>query len=202
MKLLISNIRNMLADGQEDIVKGYIDTFSCSVSLDNGEAKLLNPDIERFLNENAIQFAKMKTAITYLVIDEEDGALLGYFTLTHKPLIIPADGLSRRIRDQLKRFSKLDEEGNIYTVSAFLLAQFSKNYGTDNGMRLSGETLMKVVLEQLHDIQNKVGGTIVYLDCEADASLITFYEQESFRLFGERISEKDNKRYLQYMRFF
>lgn len=69
MKLLISNIRNMLADGQEDLVKGYIDTFSCSVSLDNGEAKLLNPDIERFLNENAIQFAKMKTAITYLVMN-------------------------------------------------------------------------------------------------------------------------------------
>lgn len=53
---------------------------------------------------------------------------------------------------------------------------------------------MNIALEQLQDVQDKVGGTIVYLDCEADASLISFYENENFRLFGERISEKDNKR--------
>ena len=41
-----------------------------------------------------------------------------------------------------------------------------------------------------------------YLDCEADAKLINFYEGEDFRLFGERISEKDGKRNLQYMKFF
>ena len=202
MKPLISNMRDMLSAGQEDIVKGYIDTFSCTVCNDDGETKLLNSDIERFLNQNAIQFAKMKTAITYLVLDEEDGALLGYFTLTHKPLTIPADGLSRKIKDQLKRFSKLNEEDNTYTVSAFLLAQFSKNYGIDNGMRISGDMLMNIALELLQDVQDKVGGTIVYLDCESDASLISFYENENFRLFGERISEKDNKRYLQYMKFF
>lgn len=202
MKLGVSNIRNMLSEGQEELVKSYIETFSCTVYQDDGEAKLLNPDIERFLNQNAIQFAKMKTAVTYLVIDAEDSALLGYFTLTHKPLTIPADGLSRKVKDQLKRFSSLDEKDNTYTISAFLLAQLSKNYGIDNGARLSGEMLMDIALEQLQEIQDKVGGTICYLDCEADAALIRFYEKEGFRLFGERISENDNKRYLQYMRLF
>ena len=62
--------------------------------------------------------------------------------------------------------------------------------------------LMNIALELLQDVQDKVGGMMVYLDCEADASLISFYENENFRLFGERISEKDNKRYLQYMKFF
>ena len=43
---------------------------------------------------------------------------------------------------------------------------------------------------------------IVYLDCEANAGLIYFYKKkQNFRLFGERISEKDGKRYLQYMKF-
>lgn len=201
MTVGVSNIRDMISEGQEDLVRAYIDTFSCSVTKEDGIEASLNPDIEHFLNVNSIQFARMKTAITYLVFDEEDGALLGYFTLTHKSLDIPADGLTRKIKDKIKRFSALDEKNNIYTVSAFLLAQFSKNYAVDGGTRISGSKLMEIVWDQLADVQNKIGGTIVYLDCEAHAELIRFYEGEHFTLFGERISDTDGKRYLQYLNF-
>lgn len=202
MTVGVSNIRDMISAGQEDLVRTYINTFSCLVTKDDGTEVILNPDIEHFLEVNAIQFARMKTAITYLVFDEEDGALLGYFTLTHKSVDIPADGLNRKIKDKIKRFSALDEENNTYTVSAFLLAQFSKNYAVDGGTRISGSELMQIVWDQLADVQNKIGGAIVYLDCEAHAELITFYEGEHFTLFGERISEADGKRYLQYLSFF
>ena len=201
MTLSISNIRNMLADDQEELVKAYVDMFSCAAKQEDGSVKELNPDIERFLKTNAIQFAKMKTAVTYLAVDADDGALLGYFALAHKPLEIPADGLTRKIKDQIKRFSQLDEKKNTYTVSAFLLGQFGKNYAVDNGRRISGSELMKAAKEQLQEAQDKVGGTIFYLDCEADANLIRFYENQRFTLFGERISEKDGKRYLQYLSF-
>jgi len=196
----VTNIRDMLADNQEDLVKIYIQTYSCEVEKD-GVRKVLNPDIERFLYDNAVQFAKMKTAVTYLVIDDDDGALLGYFTLAHKPLKVTSDGISRKVRDQLKRFSKLDEDSNAYTISAFLLAQFGKNYAVENGTRISGTELMNIAMEQLRNVQNNIGGTIVYLDCEADAGLIRFYEKQNFKLFGERISENDGKRYLQYLNF-
>ena len=114
---------------------------------------------------------------------------------------VTADGLSRKVRDHLKRFSKLDNESNTYTISAFLLAQFGKNYSVDKGNRISGAELMAVVMEQLQDVQDRIGGTVVYLDCEADAELIRFYEEQKFMLFGERISEHDEKRYLQYLSF-
>ena len=127
MKLSISNIRDMLADDQEELVRTYIGMFSCDAKQEDGTVRSLNPDIERFLNTNAIQFAKMKTAVTYLAIDSDDGALLGYFSLAHKPLEIPADGLSRKLKDKIKRFSTLDEKTNTYTVSAFLIGQFGKN---------------------------------------------------------------------------
>ena len=201
MKLSVMNVRDMLINAHEDIVKGYVEMFSCDVQQDDGTTRPLNPDIEHYLKHNAVQFARMKTAVTYLVIDQEDGALLGYFTLAHKPLSISADGLSRRVRDQLKRFSRLDEESHSYVISAFLLAQFGKNYGVENGKRLSGAELMAVALEQLHDIQNQIGGTLVYLDCEANAGLIRFYEAQNFTLFGERVSDHDGKRYLQYLSF-
>ena len=61
---------------------------------------------------------------------------------------------------------------------------------------------MEFVFKELYDVRHRIGGGIVYLDCEADVNLINFYEKEGFRLFGERISEKDKKRYLQYMKFF
>ncbi len=159
MTVAVSNIRDMISDGQEDLVKAYIETFSCEVKKDDGSRTSLNPDIEHFLKANAIQFAKMKTAVTYLVFDVT------------------------------------------YTISAFLLAQFSKNYAVDEGKRISGTDLMNIAMEQLAEAQNLIGGSIVYLDCEADAKLIRFYEGEHFALFGERISESDGKRYLQYLNF-
>jgi len=199
MKISLMNVREMLARNQEDIVNSYIKTFSCEREK-NGVKESLNPQIEKFLFNNAVKFSKKKTAISYLVIDEEDSALLGYFALAHKPIKIPAEGLSRNVRDQLKRFSKLEDD-NSFMMSGFFLAQFGKNFAVDNGTRISGAKLMKLVNEQLRLVQDIIGGTLVYLDCEPNARLISFYEKENFKLFGERVSETDGKRYLQYLTF-
>ena len=201
MNLSVMNVRDMPIDSHEDVVRSYIGMFSCVRHRDDGTTGSLNPDVEHFLHHNAIQFARMKTAATYLVVDLDDGALLGYFTLAHKPLSVSAYGLPRKVRDQLKRFSKLDEAKQSYMVSAFLLAQFGKNYGVEDGKRITGAELMAVAMDQLREVQDQIGGTLVYLDCEAHAGLIRFYEDQNFVLFGERISENDGKRYLQYLNF-
>lgn len=201
MDLRFFNVRSLIRSGAEDIVAEYISTFSCEKDRLDGTHNSLNPDIEDFLQNNAIQFSRMKTAITYLLIDKDDSALLGYFTVAHKPLIILADGISRKAKDKIKRFSTLDETTNSYTVSAFLIAQFAKNYNIENGERISGKQLMNAVKEKLRSFRDQVGGTLAYLDCEPNAELIKFYESEGFTLFGERISENDGKRYLQYLTF-
>ena len=201
MSWVVLNLKEMISNGVEETAKVYINNFSCSIEGDNGKTISLNPGIEYFLKHNAIQFAKMKTSITFLVFDGIDEAFLGFFTLTHKPLDIPADGLSRKIKDKIKRFSTLNERTNTYTVSAFLLAQFSKNYNIEQGKRISGSELMEIAKEKLLSAQNIVGGTLLYLDCEPDAKLINFYENEGFVLFGERVSESDHKHYLQYLSF-
>lgn len=63
MSLSVFNIRPLILSGKEDLVKSYIETFSCVKMDENGQKKQLNPDIERFLKSNAIQFAKMKFPI-------------------------------------------------------------------------------------------------------------------------------------------
>ena len=201
MKVLVSNILDLVRENGEESVMEDLSDFSCVRDID-GQQKSLNPDIERFIKQNAVSFAQKKVSVSYVVIDEDDGAVLGYFTIAHKPIEMPAAGLSKTTRKTMERYAQLNTETDSYLVSAFLIAQFGKNYAIDNGHRITGKELMELVVNELGDIQHRVGGGIEYLDCEADAKLINFYEGEGFKLFGERISEKDGKRYLQYMKFF
>lgn len=186
--------------GEENVIE-FISDFSTTIVID-GVLKNLNPEIDRFLKTNAIQFSKERKSITYLVGDKDDGSLLGYFTLTHKPIDIPAFGLSNSITRKIEKHSRLNPATNTYSISAFLIAQFGKNYAVDRGTRISGDELMALCVKELSEIRYRIGGNVEYLDCEADAQLIRFYQdRHHFTLFGERISENDGKRYLQYMKF-
>lgn len=197
----VLNLLDMLRLFGEDSVKSYLSEFSTTVDKD-GKTRNLNPDIESFLKINSIQFAKERKSITYVVGESQSGALLGFFSLTHKTIDIPALGLSKTTIKRLEKHSKLNKNTNSYLVSAFLIAQFGKNYSIDKEMQISGGELMKLCYDELSEIRYRIGGNVIYLDCEADARLIRFYqEQQKFTLFGERISEGDGKRYLQYMKF-
>lgn len=202
MSVIVYNILDLVANQGEDNVLSLVSGFSTKSQRD-GEEKTLNPDIEHFLKVNAIQFAKEKKSITYLVCDEDDGSILGYFTIAHKAIEVPPAGLSKSSRKKIDRFAQYDEQLDAYIVSAFLIAQFGKNYQVDNGKRITGDELMSLATDELCEIQHRVGGGIKYLDCEADAKLIRFYQdKQNFHLFGERISQKDGKRYLQFLKFF
>lgn len=194
------NILDLISSVGEETVNMMLEAFSCVKSVE-GEDVNLNPDIERFLKENAIQFAKEKKSITYLVADEEAGEILGYFTLAHKAVVITAEGFSKTMKKRISRYAVLNEESNTFTVSGFLIAQLGKNYAVEGGNLIKGTELMHLAQNELLELQHRAGGGLVYLDCEADARLIRFYENEGFRLFGERISQNDGKRYLQYMKF-
>ena len=187
----ISNILDEIEGGEKELIE-ELSTFSCPH----------NPEIETFIKRNAIEFAKRKLSITYLVIDETDGAIDAYFTLTHKAIDIPDIGLSKTSKKRLGSFSWYDPIKKTYSLSAFLLAQFGKNYAIDQGQRITGEALMALSDDILEDVQRRIGGGVVYLDCEDKQKLIDFYENTvHFRKFNERISDIDSIRYLQYMRF-
>lgn len=202
MTIGVWNILDLDEEAGEAGVNALIDGFTTVRLNEEGESEELNPDIEIFLKKNALQFAREKKSITYLVCDEDDGSLLGYFTITHKAVEVPPDGLSKTYIRKVERYAQLHKELKAYIVSGFLIAQFGKNYGVDDGHRISGDALMQLCNKELFELQHRSGGGLEYLDCEAHAKLIDFYEKkQGFRLFGERISEKDGKRYLQFMKF-
>ena len=191
MSVSVTNILDELEFVGEAALNDDLSSFSCDI----------NKEIEEFIKDKAIDFAKRKLSITYIVSDTDDGAVLGYFTLTHKSILLNNKGLSNTVQRKLERYSRMDKKTGNYMASAFLLAQFGKNYGVEHGKRIRGAELMKLANDVLSDIQRRIGGGIVYLDCEDKPELIGFYTKENFKRFDDRFSEDDKQKYIQFMRF-
>lgn len=193
LNLQIMNILDVLEYDGEEKLKDRLSVFSCPKNI----------EIDNFLKTNALNFAKRKLSITYLVFDESDGQILGYFTLAHKALEIKNDNISNTTRRKLSTHARLDSDTNSFTASAFLLAQIGKNYGIDNGRRIAGNELIRYANDVMADIQRRIGGGIIYLDCEDKQHLKDFYiDKNHYKIFGERYSSSDNTHYLQMIRFF
>lgn len=69
----------------EESLYDLLSDFSCPKNL----------DVEYFLLHNAIEFTKKDQSITYLVFDAEDASLVGYFSLTVKPISVRASNISK-----------------------------------------------------------------------------------------------------------
>lgn len=189
----VINILDMLETVGEDELSSILSDFSCP----------RNPEIEHFIHNNAIEFAKRKMSITHLVFDG-DARLIAYFTLTHKPSSVDGQVLSKTSRKKLEMHARMDESIQAYSVSAYLIAQFGKNYGVDGGHSISGDELMDMAFDVLERVQREIGGGVVFLECEDNPVLLKFYQNDHnrFRLFGERYSEREQVKYLKLLRFF
>ena len=193
MEYTVINILDLLETVGEDEIGSVLSDFSCPQ----------NPEIENFLHNNAVEFAKKKMSITHLVFDDH-AQLLAYFTLTHKPSYIKGNLLSKTSQEKLSMHARFEETAQAYSVSAYLIAQFGKNYGWKEGKTISGDELMDLAFDVLERVQHQIGGGIVFLECEEHETLLKFYQNEHnrFRIFGERYSKRDQVKYLKLLRFF
>lgn len=187
----IINILDLIDNVGENEVVESISCFNCDK----------NNEIEEFLHQDAIDFAKRKISVTHLIFDNEAN-IVGYFTLTHKPIRVPSDLLTNTTKKKIERFTKLDEATNTYDVSAFLIAQFGKNSSCN--LSISGDEIMNMALSILSKVQREVGGGIVFLECEDNEKLLDFYQNENnrFIIYGNRYSNKENITYKQLLRLF
>ena len=151
-----------------------------------------NPDVEYFLLHNAIEFTKKDQSITYLVFDAEDASLVGYFSLTIKPISVRASNISKTMAKKLSRVSILDEETQSYTTAAYLIAQLGKNYSLPKEKRIPGNILLGFALETISSLKYSVGGVMEFLECEDNEFLLSFYTQNHFKPFDTRITASQN----------
>ena len=179
----VINMIDLLANGDGAVWEAVGD-FSCK----------FNPEIDEYLQQRAIDFSRKSVTISHLVFDAETGFCVGYFALTHKPIVFRSGNLSATQRKRLARFAKLDVETGGYTVSAFLIAQIGKNYLADHGKLISGVELLDLAKGELLVAKRKIGGQVVFVEMEhGNAKLAKFYADNGFVPFGTRDDSEDGK---------
>ncbi len=179
------NLGNMLDQLGEDETKAILSSFSCP----------LNKDIENFIKYKAIEFSKRTTAKTHLVFwqteDKKYIELVGYYTITSKVISVDRSALSNTEAKKLKSQGVFDETKQEYTISAPLIAQLGKNFTDGNDTLISGPDLLQLAVDKIHKIQKEIGGRFMYLECEDNEKLLTFYRNCNFKVFGKRTLDRD-----------
>lgn len=179
----IVNLKLMVEEIGEEKAKNLLSDFACP----------LNEDVERFLREKAIEFAKQGLAQTHVVYASFRGepAIAGYFTLADKYITVKSDAVKGKLKQRIKRFSILDTRTKNYCLTAPLIAQLGKNYAYATANLITGDELLKIACRKVAAIQLDLGGKFVYLECEDKAKLLDFYESNGFCYFDRRTLDQD-----------
>lgn len=185
-KFCVINIRNYLDNndsllGENDLVQ-ILSDFSCDK----------NQDVEKFLKNNSIDFTKKNQSVTYIILDKDDGELLGYFTIALKLLMVRGETISNNIKRKLKRISEYNEETQTFVVPAYLIAQLGKNYTNNANNKITGNELLEIAWTKVKEIQYQVGGVITFLEANNEEKLLSFYENNKFVEFDTRSTSSDN----------
>ena len=156
----------MLKEFNGDELHKLLSTFSCP----------LNPDVQDFLLTKAIRFEQSDNARTYLILSEETGLILAYFSVSFKELSLKNFEISKTKVRSLDGISKKSEK-----VKTYLIGQIGKNYSIENNnIRL--KIIMEMIWSVLNEAQSLVGGRVVILECQDIDKLVKTYQDEGFTI--------------------
>lgn len=178
------NLKEIIEQIGEVETKSILSDFSCP----------LNPDIENFLKNSAIEFSKQGISSTYLVMTpyQKKYVLVGYYTLANKFFCIDKEAFpSKRLCSRISKFAQYDSTLKRYTLSAPLICQLGKNFTNSYNNLITGDELLKLALDKVKDVHTIIGGKIVYLECENKQKLTSFYSDNGFVSFGKRYLDHD-----------
>ena len=170
--------------GESD-TKELLKTFKCD----------LNPEVDYFLHEKAIEFSKQGIAETFIVTAPYKGqdVIVGYFSTSNKAITIKRFFLSNTKKKRLLKFAKYNDIVKAYTIALPLIGQLSKNYYNNYNTLISGDVLLKLACDKIKTAQDVLGGRFVFLECEDKPQLKNFYESNGFVCFCKRNLEKDER---------
>lgn len=182
-----TNLKEMVEQLGEDSVKTILSVFSSGG---------LNQDVECFLKEKAIVFAKQGWAATHLVFASyrDKPILAGYYTLASKYITISKKNIpSKTLGKKISKFAENNTDLKRYIMSAPLIAQLGKNYQEGYDKLITGDELLALACNKVKEIQLSLGGKFVYLECEDNEKIKKFYEDNGFVNFGKRYMDRDEE---------
>lgn len=172
---LVYTTTELASNSQDNQLEEFLSNFECQINL----------DIQNFVRNKAIDFEKRGIAVTHLVFLGHTNDFVGFFTLAIKILEVNVQSMSKSLAKRLARFGEIEEDNTI-KIPAILIAQFGKNLSADIEKPISGVELMELALAYVTKAQSIVGGRFVYLECEDNENLLSFYEAHDFTVFNAR----------------
>ncbi len=183
MALNVISLYDMIrAIPAEEDIRELLFSFKTLDSQDSTGAD----DVEFFLHNKAIQFEKMDLARTYLVMStyKSRQILVGYFSISNKPLTIPNKQFRKLSRSLQKRLmgTGTKAEQSSYVIKGYLLGQLGKNFSQEARLAncCSGQDLLQIAYKKVAEAHRIVGGRILYLECENVSKIIDFYKTNGF----------------------
>ncbi|NLL53426.1 MAG: N-acetyltransferase [Peptococcaceae bacterium] len=145
------NLRDMIAELGEEETKNILSSYLCPK----------NADIEYFLKNKAIEFAKQGIAATHLVFTDlrEVPVLIGYFALSNKTIHISKRALNYNYQRRIKRFATPYDSG--YMLSTLLIAQLGKNFTNEYNKLITGDELLKMALDKVKQLGHHPPGYVI-----------------------------------------
>ncbi len=122
---------------------------------------------------------------------------MGYFSFANKPLLIPKKIFEDLSKNQRKKLSqsgkKLATDG--YIVNSYLLGQLGKNYSKEikKEERIDGMQLLTLAYDMLVKVKRIVNIKYIWLECEDNEKLVSFYKNFGFDEVRNFISENNLK---------
>jgi hypothetical protein len=158
----------------EETLLEVISSFKCSKDV----------DIEGFLNNKAVLFNRKGKSRTHLLLNQdalETGSIeiLAYFSLAIHMLKIPEGTSANQVRRLDGLYARKGSEP-ITEIPSFLIGQLAKNdtYASE----ISGSLLLEYALSDIASAQEIVGGRVAYIECRDTPKVISFYEQNGFKI--------------------
>lgn len=191
MTLIVIGLNDLLSELAENDVQNLLNTFETHPNYRTGDQN----DVEEFLHKKAIQFQRMSLASTYIIFSSYRGnqIIVGFFSVTNKPLVISHKvfaGLSKSLQKRLNNLGTRypDGDGKInksdLVIPAYLLGQIGKNYSQDaqSTKAISGINIVAMAEEKLKEAIDIINGKYVWLECQDEQKLISFYSRLGYSL--------------------
>ena len=154
-----------------------------STSLQNTFTCEINSDLTNFIHSIADDFEERQIARTFVLINNEQNEVVGYFTISMKSL--STNGISKT------SIKKIDGVSNSRVcIHSFLIGQLgiSDNYAEYKlGTLLLDDAFSKI--EMAHDL---VAGRYILVDAINHKKVINFYKEYGFALLDTNIEDSEN----------
>jgi len=140
-------------------------------------------DVQKFLNNTAIQFEKLNLTKTYLIFNNKNYIIAGYFALTLKAFQIKGE-LNNTLYKLIFGTSKPKTEEDVQRYfPTYLISQLGRNTSKFSNEELPGKLILEFAFSEIIKAQAITGGRTSMVECSNEANLMRFYEDNGFRQF-------------------